>query len=266
MGSQSGGRKVQGQIAALLRAVRSGQLPPPEQGFPGETLAVRELRSVLAKSWAPRGSQGQGPSMEALGRIADYLGVRVEEPLAQAMEEDEAVLREGVESVLAAVEDVRFFLEDPPPAQALETRNLVDMVGEVTREFQGQFTIRVRVEGPSEPLRIQVDPEPLKDALFLILHNAGEHGGGETVEMRLVKEADSVRIVIRDQGPGFSAEALIRAMDPFYSTSPGGLGLGLPYARAAVRAQGGELALRNPEGGGGEVEIVLPQAFSRTVS
>jgi signal transduction histidine kinase len=47
-------------------------------------------------------------------------------------------------------------------------------------------------------------------------------------------------------------------MSPFYSTAPGGLGLGLPYARLAVKAQGGDLIIRNRDDGGAEVEIVLP--------
>lgn len=260
IGAQNGGRKVRGQITALLRAVRSGQVPTAEQSFPGEILALAELRTILSKSWVPRGSAGDNLSMAAVERIADYLRVRVEEPMLNALDQGDEAVREGAESVLDAVEDLRFFLQDPPRSKELETRNLVDLVGDVTREFSGQFTVRVRVEAPPEPLRVQLDAELLKDALFLILHNAGEYGGGEMVEMTLFREEDSVRIVVRDRGPGFTAEALIRALDPFYSTAPGGMGLGLPHARKAVRAQGGELVLRNSKEGGGEVEIVLPQA------
>jgi nitrogen fixation/metabolism regulation signal transduction histidine kinase len=157
------------------------------------------------------------------------------------------------------VEDLEFFLEPPPAAPTLETRNLVDLIGEVTAEFSGKFKIYVKVEGPQEPFRAQVDPEPLKDAIFLILHNAGEFGGGRPVQMILRKEEGRARILIQDQGPGFSVDALTQALSPFYSTSPGGLGLGLPHARMAVRTQGGDVMLRNREEGGGEVEILLPR-------
>jgi len=260
IGAQRGGRKIQRQVTALLRAVRSGQLPTADQTFPGEHAALAELRALLTKKWVLRGAAGQDPSTVALERIADYLRVRVEEPILQALDEDDEAVREGAESVLGAVEDLRFFLEDPPEVDELETQNLVDLVGDVIREFSGQFMVRVSVEAPREPLRVQLNPELLKDALFLILHNAGEYGGGEMVDMTLFREEDSVRIVIRDRGPGFTAEALIQAMNPFYSTAPGGLGLGLPHARKSIQAQGGEMVLRNSEEGGGEVEIVLPQA------
>ena len=46
----------------------------------------------------------------------------------------------------------------------------------------------------------------------------------------------------------------------FLSLTFRGLGLGLPHAKRVVTAQGGEIFLRNPEGGGAEVEIVLPTA------
>jgi two-component system C4-dicarboxylate transport sensor histidine kinase DctB len=109
-------------------------------------------------------------------------------------------------------------------------------------------------------VKVRIEPEPLKDAVFLILHNAAEFGGGRPVQVTLGVEGGKASVRVRDSGPGFSAEALLKAMDPFYSTSSSGLGLGLPHARRAVNSQGGELLLRNPDGGGAEVEIRLPQA------
>ena len=257
-GRRSGGRALSG-LSSLLDAVRSGKLQDVGEGRAGEPDALREIRQVLAASWAPRGLERDEATREALRRLAGYLRHRVEVPLLAGLEEGGDGLRSGADAALDAVEDLEFFLEDPPVVPVLETRNLVDLVGEVTREFAGQFTIFVKMDGPQEPLRAMVDPEPLKDAIFLILHNAGEFGGGESVHMTLRREEDRIRITIRDRGPGFSPEALLRAMDPFYTTSPGGLGLGLPYARMALKAQGGDVAIRNAEGGGAEVEIILPQ-------
>ncbi len=259
VGARRCGRKIKGQISDLLQEVRSGQLPAPRAGIPGELPWIREFRGLLEKGWAPRGRERDEAMREALKRLADFLRHRVEGPLLAGLDAGGDALKEGADAALDAVEDLEFFLEDPPTVPMLETTNLVDLLGEVTREFSGQFTIFVKVEGPQEPLRVRVDPEPLKDAVFLVLHNAGEFGGGDPVHMTLCKEEGRVRIVIRDQGPGFSAEALLQALNPFYTTSPGGLGLGLPYARMAVTAQGGEVILRNPEEGGAEVEIILPQ-------
>jgi len=253
------GGRVHDDLSDLLGAIRGGRVQDLDQAGTGEPEAVRELRESLATRWVPRGFEREEATREALKRLAGYLRHRVEAPLLEGLDGNEAALRKGADEALDAVEDLEFFLEDAPVVPVLESRNLVDLVGEVTGEFAGQFTIYVKVDGPQAPLRVNVDPEPLKDAIFLLLHNAGEFGGGEPVHMTLCKEEDRVRIVIRDQGPGFTPEALLKAMDPFYTTSPGGLGLGLPYARMAVRAQGGEVALKNADGGGAEVQIILPQ-------
>jgi len=258
MGAQQGVRRVRGQVVALLRAVRTGNLPSGAERFPGEIPAIGELRSILVKQMGADSSDA-AVGGAALERLADYLQTRVAEPLAKGLDEGEGELRVWVESVLEAVEDMRFYLQTPASEGEPVTTNLVDLVGEVTQEFSGDITVRLKVEAPPGPLRVQIDPEPLKDALFLVLHNAGEFGGEGTVELTLRKTESDVHILIRDHGPGFTAEALSRGMDPFYSTSPNGLGLGLPYAKMALKAQGGEMALRNAEGGGAEVEMVLPQ-------
>jgi signal transduction histidine kinase len=165
---------------------------------------------------------------------------------------------EGAEAALDAVEDLEFFL-GPPPAGEAETRNLMELIHEVTREFASQSSVLLKVSGPQEPVRVRVRAEALMDALFLVLHNAGEFGGGAPVRVSVVRREGMASVLVRDQGPGFTPEAMQRAFEPLYSTSPGGLGLGLPHARQVVRDQGGDIELRNLEGGGAEVEILIPE-------
>lgn len=258
LGARSGGRKVTRHLSGLLGTMRSGQIKVGEGKPTGELPALGEIRELLSKDWVPRRAAREEALRESLKRLADYLRHRIQAPLLGGLDEGDQALREGAEAALDAVEDLEFFLEDPPVVPVLETRNLVDLMGEVTQEFVDKFTIFVRVEGSHEPLRLKVDPEPLKDAIFLLLHNAGEFGEGKPVQVTLRKEADRLRILIRDQGPGFTPEALLEATSPFYSTSPGGLGLGLSYARRAVKAQGGDVRIRNSPEGGAEVEIDLP--------
>lgn len=98
------------------------------------------------------------------------------------------------------------------------------------------------------------------DALYLVLHNAGRFGGGATIDLGVDQSGGRVVITVRDRGDGFSEEAFARAFDPFYSTSDGGLGLGLPHARKVVEGMGGQIELRNVPDGGAEVEISFPSA------
>jgi signal transduction histidine kinase len=262
VGVKRGGRKIQDQLASLAQGLRGGNLPDPTRTSPTELPEIREIRELLSREWVPQGFKREDGTRQALRRMAVYLRHRVEAPLLAGLEGSVRDLRNGADEALDAVEDLEFFLEDPPAPQEPETWNLVDVVQEVMREFANQSTVLVKVRSPQEPVRVRVELEPLKDAIFLILHNAGEFGGGQPVQVTLGAEAGKAHLWIRDQGPGFTAEALLKAMDPFYSTSPGGLGLGLPHARRAVNSQGGELFLRNGEGGGAEVEIQLPLAES----
>ena len=243
-----------------LEAVRSGELPDDDESVPGEISCVRELRGTLAQDWVPRGQEREVATRQALSRIAVYLRHRVESPLLTGLDAGGVELQDGADAALGAVEDLEFFLEDPPPAPNLELRNLEEVVKEVIRDFTADSPVLVKVASPGESIPVRVDPEPLKDAIFLILHNASEFGDGAPVQVTLKRESGEARVLVRDKGPGFSAEALFEAMNPFYSTSPGGLGLGLPHARRTVTAQGGEIFLRNPEGGGAEVEVVFPEA------
>jgi PAS domain S-box-containing protein len=55
------------------------------------------------------------------------------------------------------------------------------------------------------------------------------------------RRADEILVAVRDSGPGIDPEHLERVFDSFYTTKPGGMGLGLSICRSIVRAHGGRL-------------------------
>ena len=68
-------------------------------------------------------------------------------------------------------------------------------------------------------------------------------------------------LTLRDNGPGFSAEALQRAREPFFTTkSTRGLGLGLAICDTLTRAPGGELRMSNHAEGGAQLGLFLRSA------
>lgn len=67
-----------------------------------------------------------------------------------------------------------------------------------------------------------------------------------------------LRVVYRDNGPGIEPDERQRIFEPFHSTKPSGMGLGLSICRWIVEAHGGTIELGNPYARGAEFVITLP--------
>ena len=109
-------------------------------------------------------------------------------------------------------------------------------------------------------IEIRADADQLEQALINLIKNAAEAaldtGGG--VRARLLPQAASVRIEIEDDGPGLAKTENLFV--PFFTTKPGGSGVGLVLARQIVENHGGTLDLRNREDARGcLVRVELPQ-------
>lgn len=104
------------------------------------------------------------------------------------------------------------------------------------------------------------DAAQVEQALINLITNAYEASGPrEEVSLRVdVQPARGAQFQVLDRGPGLSPEALTGVLLPFFSTKPGGAGLGLSLCREIVDAHGGRLRLKNRPEGGAEVAFLLP--------
>jgi signal transduction histidine kinase len=81
--------------------------------------------------------------------------------------------------------------------------------------------------------------------------------GGRHVEVRAERGANGSVLLVEDDGPGLAPDHP-GDVRPFYTTRPGGLGLGLPLARKIVLLHGGELSLERRSPSGTRVVLRLP--------
>jgi signal transduction histidine kinase/ActR/RegA family two-component response regulator len=118
---------------------------------------------------------------------------------------------------------------------------------------------------------VEVDPGQIGQVLHNILLNARQAmPGGGTIEVRVENillpnnpdDADPrVRISIQDQGRGISADVLRRIFDPYFTTKPGGTGLGLATAYAIVVKHGGHISVESTPGVGTVFTVDLPASL-----
>ncbi|CAD0186892.1 Blue-light-activated protein [Ruegeria sp. THAF57] len=111
---------------------------------------------------------------------------------------------------------------------------------------------------PDEALML--DPGMLQDALLNLVLNARD-ACGETGQITISAHTVGsiwVEVTVSDTGPGFSVDALKKALNPFFTTKGSeGSGLGLPMVYDTVKLAGGDLNLRNTPSGA-SVVLRLP--------
>jgi two-component system sensor kinase FixL len=72
--------------------------------------------------------------------------------------------------------------------------------------------------------------------------------------------------MVEDSGNGIAEGDLARVFEPFFSTKPEGLGMGLSISRSIVQANGGRIWAENKEGRGAIFHCVLPVAQQGAVA
>jgi signal transduction histidine kinase len=145
-----------------------------------------------------------------------------------------------------------------------EEARLLDLTAllESLRDDANEVGARVHLRGGIErPYRCR--PLAIKRCIGNLLDNALRYGGEADIEARDSDTAITLRIA--DRGPGIPPEAMERVFEPFLRLESsrgrhsGGTGLGLGIARNIARAHGGDLALKNRDGGGLIAELSLPR-------
>jgi len=115
-------------------------------------------------------------------------------------------------------------------------------------------------KAPDRPATL--DPAQIQQVIINLVKNAYEAAGpGNEVRLTVEEPAEGgFKVTVLDRGAGMSDEALQSALYPFYTTKPGGSGLGLALCREIVDQHQGRLTLARRDGGGMAVSFWLPDA------
>ena len=109
-------------------------------------------------------------------------------------------------------------------------------------------------------LHFAFDPDTLRVALSNLVQNAIQASeGGKTVEINAESTREKVEIRVTDHGSGIHPEHLESIFNPFFTTKPQGVGLGLALVSKIVDEHGGKISVRSERGVGTTFEISLPK-------
>jgi len=181
------------------------------------------------------------------------------------------VLHGEAERLHQLVEDLLDFgrMEAGKAEYRFEPLDVHGLIRDVAAGFEGQLgsSDRLTVRADALAVYVNADREALSRALRNLLDNAAKYSPPtEPLEVILDADAASVRISVRDRGPGIPRDEQTAIFTKFYRgagvrrSNAKGTGLGLAAVQYIVRAHHGEIALDSAPGRGSTFTLVLPVA------
>jgi C4-dicarboxylate-specific signal transduction histidine kinase len=152
----------------------------------------------------------------------------------------------------------------PPRKDRLEINRAIREVIELTRGEAVKNAISVQARLADGLPLIQGDQIQLQQVILNLIINAVEamssmsDGARELLISSGKADSGGVLVSVRDSGPGLAAAGLDRLFDPFYTTKPSGLGLGLSICHSIIEAHGGRLWAKANVPRGAILEFALP--------
>jgi two-component system sensor histidine kinase RegB len=241
-----------------------------------EFVLAREQHLSQLDGLAAAAAHELGTPLATIALVAKELDRTM--PADESVRDDLRLLREQVErcrGILAKLtsldDDQAGFLE------GMTLGHLLEEVAEPRRGLDIDIEIRRAGDGPEPVCRRSPG---LLYGLGNLIDNAADFAASKVI-VDAAWTPERVRIEIRDDGPGFPPEVLLRAGEPYVTTrgrgrgrgqaqgepqAGSGLGLGLFIAKTLIERSGAQLTLGNAagDGGGAVVRVVWPRfAFER---
>ncbi len=214
--------------------------------------------------------------LAALGQLTAGLAHELRNPLgtmktsaellARNVEKENAIaiemagyIREEVDRTNSLI--TRFLDFARPQHMRIEKNDLAAMLDRAIARFDREKKVDVSVYknySPDIP-PVAFDAELMERVILNLVTNAAQAsppGGVVTVKTRCIE--DMVEIAVIDRGSGIDAKNLESIFNPFFTTKPDGVGLGLAICSKIVDEHGGQITVESTPGEGSVFHVFLP--------
>jgi len=251
-----------------------------------EMQRTREAAERLAESnrnlRLAEASLRRSERLAALGQLTAGLAHELRNPLGTIKASAEMMMKDSTRNRPAVMSEmagyirsevdrmnglVSNFLDFAKPLQMHPVMtDLRPVLEDVVRQQDGLarergVTLSVRASG--EPLSFVFDPDLLKLAISNLVQNAVQaSASGQSVEIRAESARNNVMIFVADHGAGIQPQHLENIFNPFFTTKPQGVGLGLAIVSKIVDEHRGHIKVFSEAGAGTTFELALPETHA----
>lgn len=170
-------------------------------------------------------------------------------------------IEEELASLRRLAEAFSEFAQMPPAHPQLDDIN--DIISNLVKLIEAEPNgMRIKLSLDKTCPRILVDRQQIRRALHNLIKNsieASQVGSEIIIETHhIAANGYRVKIIIKDHGAGIPPEMLNRIFEPYYTTKPRGMGLGLSIVKRIIEDHHGQIEITSTQGQGTEVTIYLP--------
>jgi signal transduction histidine kinase len=141
-----------------------------------------------------------------------------------------------------------------------DLRSVLEDVARLEAELANGREVEIAVRIGPDAASFQFDPDLLKLALSNLVQNAIQASApGQKVEIGAESKGDHVMILVSDHGEGIQPQHLENIFNPFFTTKPHGVGLGLAIVAKIVDEHQGRIQVFSEAGAGTTFEMTLPK-------
>jgi signal transduction histidine kinase len=222
-----------------------------------DSLRTADRLSTLGTLSAGMAHEIRNP-LGAMGGAVDIL--EPDYPVGHPRREFVGILRKELDRLgRVAGKYLDFAREQPPEFQPVDLHKTVRSAVELLERSAARAGVSVVLRLASDLPPVMADAVQIRQVVVNLVLNAIQAmpAGGE-IAIVTRRGDDRIEIEVRDRGEGLPDAPVARLYEPFFSTRPGGTGLGLAVCRRIADAHGGRLSASAAEGGGARFVLVLP--------